>query len=183
MRISSGKSRGRKIAHDKSRDLRPTSAKVREAVFNIVQRDIEGASFVDLFAGTGAVGIEALSRGAAEVTFVESKEKRTRALREVLESFGLSERSRIVTREAIAFLKGYDGPGFDILFADPPYRYEGINELIRIIYNRNMVREGGTLIIEHASKSALPRRIGNIVLRRRYHYGDTVLSRYGREHE
>lgn len=183
MRIITGKSKGRKLFHDRSKDLRPTSAKVREAVFNIVGDGIQGVRFLDLFAGTGAVAIEAASRGAGEVTCVEMNKKRCGRIKDVISSFGLKDNMKVICREAIAFLRGSDEESYDIIFADPPYNYEHIYEIIEIIYNKKILGKEGVLLVEHSSKREMPDQIGDIRRVKEYPYGDTMISRYGRTDE
>src|SRR5512140_3045118 len=123
MRISGGESKGRKIKPPKHGGVRPTSDKVREALFSILGGTVDDACFLELFAGTGAVGIEALSRGAARAVFVDSSVKSTRLISENLESLGYRDRAAIVAKDVLQFLNKTAaelGP-FDIVFVDPPY--------------------------------------------------------------
>jgi len=179
MRIISGRSKGRKLRHDGSAGLRPTSAKVREAVFSILGEMVEGSRFLDLFAGTGAVGVEALSRGAAEVTFVESNTGHTERLKRVLRDFGMEEGAVVVGMDAVSFLRSAQC-SYDIIFADPPYNYGRLEEVLEIIYNRDILEGQGTLIVEHSSRRTLPPLVGGLELARQYRYGDTGLSKYVR---
>lgn len=183
MRIISGKSKGRKLFHDRSGDLRPTSAKVREAVFNIIQKEIPDARFLDLFAGTGAVGIEAASRGAAEVVLVEISKKRCARIKDAVTSFKVRDQVTVVCGDALVFLKKCEKGRYDIIFADPPYHYEKLHEVIEIIYNNNILGKEGFLLVEHSSKREMPGLIGDLELVKEYPYGDTMISRYGRENE
>ncbi len=178
MRIISGKSKGRSVSHDRSDDLRPTSAKVREAVFDILQFDIKGARFLDLFAGSGAVGIESLSRGATECTFIEENAARAKKLRDVIEKFELTDKTNVICRDAISVLENAGQLRYDIIFADPPYNYKDLNEIVEIIYNMKIMDKGGVILIEHSSKRELPESVGNIKLVKVYCYGDTEISKY-----
>jgi len=181
MRIISGQAKGKKVRHDRSSDLRPTASKVREALFSILRERIVDARFIDLFAGTGAVGIEALSRGASFVVFVEVDRKRAARIGEYLREFGLADRAEVVCADALHYLKRLpDGTCFDILFADPPYAYERYDELFSIIYNRNILGEEGDAVVEHASKKGLAQEYEGFALLKDYRYGDTMLSRYRR---
>ncbi len=129
MRISGGESKGRRIAPPRHGGVRPTSDKVREALFSILGERVKGAVFLELFAGTGAVGIEAISRGAKRAVFVDSSAKSARLIRENLESLSYRERAAVVTKDAIVFLKKTArelGP-YDIVFADPPYHTETLH--------------------------------------------------------
>ena len=171
------------IRHDKSGDLRPTSAKVREAVFNIIHERIRGAKFLDLFAGSGAVGLEAMSRGALEVTFVESARKRIMQLRKAVQSLGLADKAVIIHEDVLHFLVKAGSEEYDIIFADPPYSYEYLHDVIEVIYNRCILKKGGTLLAEHSSKRTLPKVAGDLTLEKSYRYGDTMLSKFRRTHE
>ncbi|NPA13104.1 MAG: methyltransferase [Aquificae bacterium] len=143
------------------KDLRPTSSKVRQALFNILY-DVEGLSFLDLFAGTGGVGITALEKGAKPVVFVEKNRKR--AL-EIKKKLGKRE-GKVIPTDAVKYLKDTQYK-FDIIFADPPYNYKQYDKLIDNALNS--LSEGGIFILEHrAGKS-----FGAEEERR---YGDTILS-------
>ena len=193
MRISGGSAKGRNVrirrafsTEGSPGELRPTSAKVRKAVFDILQDRLFHSRFVDLYAGTGAVGIEALSRGAAEVTFVESSSVRIRLIRDLATKFLFDDRARLVRDSALRFLQtsvadkahGSACGSYDIVFADPPYCSEEIEKLLSVIGGARMLKEGGTLIVEHPSKKLLPAVAGALSLLKVYRYGDTALSVY-----
>lgn len=189
IRITGGQSKGRKISLKKVSSkkatgfLRPTSAKVRKAIFDIIGERIGGSIFLDLYAGTGAVGIEALSRGASYSVFVEEDSKRVSAIKGLLNSFGFSDRANVVKEKVLSFIKGYKGGIiFDIIFADPPYESEEINELLLLIDNKDLIAEGGILVVEHSSKKffLLPQK-GRLRFKKRYKYGDTALSLFFKE--
>jgi len=145
-------------------DLRPTSAKVRQALFNILY-DVSGMDFLDLFAGTGEVGITALKKGAEKVIFVEKDRRRAESIRKKVQQFG--NRTVVLSKDAVSFLKKYQGEPFDIIFADPPYNYRYYDKLIDEALNR--LKEGGVFILEHRSG----KHFGADEERK---YGDTVLS-------
>jgi 16S rRNA (guanine966-N2)-methyltransferase len=142
MRVVAGELRGRRIDAPPGSDTRPTTDKVREAVFNALgSLDlVRDASVADLFAGTGALGIEALSRGAAHCTFVERDRQAIRILRDNIERLGLSDRSRIVTGDAMSIAGQLD---VDLLLADPPYEFDGWLGLLRAARAPFVVAEGG----------------------------------------
>lgn len=186
MRISGGIAKGRKIktrkafTKAKGYELRPTSSKVRQAIFNILQDKIVHSHFLDLFAGTGAVGIEALSRGAKRVVFVEENATRVDIIKETLERFGFKDKGYVLKGDAIRFLKTSEET-FDIIFADPPYRFEYFDLLLSIISEKDILSEGGLLIIEHSSKKNVTKGFGVLRLVKTYVYGDTSLSLYIKE--
>jgi 16S rRNA (guanine(966)-N(2))-methyltransferase RsmD len=161
-------------------ELRPTSAKVREAIFDILQNEIKGAVFLDLYAGTGAVGIEALSRGAEQVVLVERNKERARAIGQYIGQADVEDRVDVYVQNAEVFLKRACAAGalFDIIFADPPYASDEINKVLVLLNKHNVLGEGGCLIIEHASKSRLPDDTGPFKFKRNYRYGDTMLTLY-----
>lgn len=121
MRIIAGKWRGRRIEAPSGEDVRPTLDRVREAWMSILQPDIPGSRVVDLFAGSGALGLEALSRGAASVTLVEKSARSIRAIASNIETLGAGDSATIKRADAILFAKGLSAGDFDVAFADPPY--------------------------------------------------------------
>ncbi|MCX7913748.1 MAG: 16S rRNA (guanine(966)-N(2))-methyltransferase RsmD [Thermodesulfovibrionales bacterium] len=186
IRIIGGESKGRKISFRKASSkknissLRPTSAKVRKAIFDIIGVGIKDSKFLDLYAGTGAIGIEALSRGASEVVFVEEDPIRVNAIKDVLLSLGFSDRSKVIRDKVISFVrKSKKDHAFDIVFADPPYDSKDLEKLIPLLDDSDLIMDGGILIIEHSSKRSffLP-EIKELEFRRSYKYGDTMLSVY-----
>jgi len=190
VRISSGRLKGRKLATSKkifvstdSDELRPTSSKVRESIFNILQTEIDHSLFLDLYAGTGAVGLEALSRGAEKVFFVENKQVRAKAVMDYIHKLGLDDMASVYQEEAEAFLKRAMRTGlkFDIIFADPPYMSGEIDKLLTNIGESNILKEDGCVLVEHSSKTILPENGQNIKLVKNYKYGDTMLTLYRKE--
>jgi len=190
VRISSGKLKGRKVVTSKKifisadgDELRPTSSKVREAILNIVQTEIDHSLFLDLYAGTGAVGLEALSRGAEKVFFVENSPVRAKAVMDYIHKMGMDDRVSVYQEEAEVFLKRAMRTGlkFDIIFADPPYLSGEIDKVLPYIGECNILKNAGCMLIEHSSKIALPEKIQNIKLARNYRYGDTMITLYRKE--
>lgn len=190
VRISGGKLKGRRVAPKKvfsvkvrSDELRPTSAKVREAIFDILQDDIRDATFLELYAGTGAVGLEALSRGAKRVFFVENSHIRSKVIKDYIREIGFVNKAYIYSKKAEDFLKGVSNSGmtFDIIFADPPYASDEIMKIMRLLNEYNVLRQGGCLVVEHSSKSGLPQHIQSLRLVKDYKYGDTMLTLYRKE--
>ena len=156
MRITGGEFGGRNLKVPKSDAIRPTQDRVREALFNILQFEVPGADFLDLFAGSGAVGLEALSRGAKTVTFVEQNRAHLKVLGENLAMVGgrtqdLRLKTSVVAADAYRWLASYSGPGFSIAFADPPYALgeeKGYATVLATLAERGVVREGGLFIAE-----------------------------------
>ena len=186
MRISGGESKGRQIKAPKHKGLRPTSDKVREALFSILASRVEGSAFLELFAGTGAVGIEALSRAAARAVFVDSSEKAARLIRENLDLLGYRDRAAVVAKDCLQFLKKDAhalGP-FDIVFVDPPYHEEAGPKAMDALGGMesegapDFLADDAAVVYEHFKKLPAPDVIGTLTKKKDYVYGDTVLSLY-----
>jgi 16S rRNA (guanine(966)-N(2))-methyltransferase RsmD len=181
MRVIAGSHRGRRLSGPEGNALRPTSDKVRGALFSILGTQVSGSRFLDLYAGTGAIGIEALSRGASAVTFVESDPKAVQLLRKNLMTCQLLDRSQVWTERTAAFLdhKDWWGGPYDILFADPPYADLNELDIMIHVWRPGLLSERATVIIEQDAHAELPSTIGHAALVRRYQYGDTALYLYG----
>ncbi len=178
MRIISGTSRGRKLVTPKNRSLRPTSDRVKESIFNILREEIEGRMVLDLFAGTGNLGIEALSRGARKAIFVEKRRHALGLIQRNLAQFGLEERSEVLpmdTNRAIGILK-QRGKTFDLIFMDPPYE-KGLIEIILTRLNSHPIyHRDSILVIEHHRREPLPPIPYGWNLIRQRQMGETVIS-------
>jgi len=150
MRIISGTLRGRKIAGPSGSGLRPATDRVRESVFNILQNrlDLTGISVLDLFAGTGSLGFEAISRGAGLVTFVDNSRAAASLIRKNAEALGIQDQCEVVTQDAVGFISGINGI-FRLIFADPPYEYPPLAQIPGRIFSAGMLEPEGYLIIEH----------------------------------
>jgi 16S rRNA (guanine966-N2)-methyltransferase len=181
MRVIAGSHRGRRLSGPQGAGLRPTSDKVREALFSILGTQVSRGRFLDLYAGTGAVGIEALSRGASAVTFVESDPTIAQLLQKNLRACQLLNHAQICVGRASAFLNRKDwwaGP-YDVLFADPPYAALDEIDVLIHAWRPGLLSEHAAVIIEQDSRAKLPASIGHATLVRRYQYGDTTLYLYG----
>lgn len=182
MRVIAGTQKGRRLHGPKGPGLRPTADRVKEALFSILGARVTGARFLDLYAGTGAIGIEALSRGASSVTFVESDPSAGRILKANLAACGLEADADLFLSHAETFLRsaraGTDA--FDIIFADPPYRPDVETTLWSTLTETPALAPGGLLVLEHATRQALPPATASFALLRQYRYGDTTLSVFER---
>jgi 16S rRNA (guanine966-N2)-methyltransferase len=178
MRVVAGTHKGRRLLQPKDRSVRPTSERVKEALFSILGDRIVGVRFIDLYAGTGAIGIEALSRGAARVSFVESNPASLKLLRANLEHTGLAESADVYRCSAETFVKRLETQRepVQILFADPPYTSDSLSTLLRSLGQGAIMTAETVVILEHARKTEIPARAGRLTLRRQYPYGDTRLS-------
>ena len=163
--------------------VRPTSDRVKEALFNILAHRVPGAVFLDLFAGTGNVGIEALSRGAGSVIFVENNRKNGSVIRDNLALTGLGTKARQLHQDVTAALPllGREGQQFDIVFMDPPYLKGFESNTLEGIASHRLLKPDGVVIIESSKKDHLPRNIKNLELVRQEKYGDSMLSFYYKE--
>ena len=177
MRITGGEFCGRNLVVPKSDEIRPTQDRVRQALFNIIQGEVPGCDFLDLFSGSGAVGLEALSRGAASATFVEQSRKHLVSLNQNVTTI-LGARSTIgnvVCADVYRWLSTYVGPGFTIGFADPPYRLgeeKGYAQVLATLAERNVIRPDGLFIAEMTAVQKAEETPGWDLLRDR-EYGKT----------
>ncbi len=176
MRVSGGIGRGQRLKVPSGSRVRPTSNKVKQALFNIIGDRLIDANFLDLFAGAGGIGIEALSRGAGEVTFVDSSRESLSIVRANIERTGFESRAHTDLSKAENFLRRPSG-SYDIIFLDPPYAEE-IQPLLELIAVSGKVKKTGIVIAEHFKKQLSPEQAGSLVLYREAKYGDTVLAFY-----
>ena len=175
MRVISGSARGRRLKELQGMDTRPTTDKVKESLFNIIQFEIEGRRVLDLFGGTGQLGIEALSRGPDHCTFVDMRKEAAALIRENLRLTGLSERSRVVQGDALSFLSSC-GEKFDVILLDPPYHTELLEKSVKRITEFDILREHGIMICESAAERELPALPPPYERGREYRYGKIRLT-------
>lgn len=178
MRIIGGRSKGRRLKVPKGRALRPTAARVKEALFDILPHDLSGRKVLDLFAGTGGLSWEALSRGAEEALLVDSSREAERAMRENASRLGLSSRCRIWTMPVERALRrlAEKGEVFDIVFVDPPYEKGAVARVLAKLGSAGLLSAGGVVVVEHSAREPAGERHGSLVLADRRRYGGTVLS-------
>lgn len=151
MRIIAGQARGRAIAAPQGEKTRPTQDYVRESLFNIIRWDIEDARVLDLFAGTGALSLEALSRGAASAVMIDMDRAACECIRKNMETTRLKERCRLIPRDYKAALSmlGREGAKFDIVFIDPPYKMENTGEMCAELYDGGLLAADALIFVEH----------------------------------
>lgn len=177
VRIISGKYGGRKIdAPDNSR-THPMSERVRNAMFNSIGSKVHDARVLDVFAGTGAVGIEALSRGAADVTFVERDRIAQKILVGNLERVNATHEATVVRASVSSWLSTYQGEAFDLIFADPPYHDTQFSTIEKIL---GLLQPGGLMILSHPGRGEIPTKTGVVVVDNRS-YGNAYLTFYRRD--
>ena len=177
MRVITGSARGRKLKTPENYDIRPTTDNVKESVFNIIQFDIEGRRVLDLFAGTGQLGIECLSRGASSAVFVDQSREAVKIVKENLKACGLS--GTVVQSDATSFLRTCGK--FDIIFVDPPYDSDLYESVLNTVNSIDILSDGGIIICESRRERALPEMTAPYKKRREYTYGKVKLCIYTKE--
>lgn len=175
MRVITGSARGRRLNTLEGLDVRPTTDQVKEAMFSIIQFEVEGAMVLDLFAGSGQLGIEALSRGARFAVFVDQSRKAQEVIRENLQHTGLAKQSRVAAMDAIAFLQSTKET-FDIALLDPPYRTDLIEKALPLLAEH--MSPGGVILCETAKEETLPEEAGAFRKKKEYRYGKIKLTAY-----
>jgi 16S rRNA (guanine966-N2)-methyltransferase len=181
MRIIGGTSRGRRLSGPSGAAIRPTADPVKEALFNILADRIVGARFLDLFAGTGNIGLEALSRGATHATFVESNPTACRLLETNIRRCSFERVAAVRPVPVSRFLKHARGPAYDIVFLDPPYEAQDAQGVLPSLGADAIMHPHGVVVVEHFHKTHLDDRIGHLALVKTYRYGDTCLSVFQRD--
>ena len=175
-RISGGIHRGRTLRTPPVSGLRPTSERVRAALFSIIGADaVEGKRVADLYAGTGALGLEALSRGAAWVSFVERNGRLCSAIREHLGLLGLDSRAEVHRGVVLRTVDSMPG-GYDLVMADPPYDSGELADLVEALQSPRLLNEGGLVVLEHRSDDQEEYAFGRFSLRVSRTYGDTRIT-------
>jgi len=190
MRVIAGTYRSRILKSLKGLALRPTSDRLRETLFNVLAPSLVGSRFVDLFAGTGAIGIEALSRGAAEVVFIENHAPAVTLIRRNLESLGITTGATVLAVDALRGLgllaarKNSGAPAFDHIFLDPPYAAaEDYSRVLESLGFADIMAPGGIVVAEHRRNFDLPEEPGALKRFRVLRQGDAALSFYRRRSE
>ncbi len=180
MRIYGGKARGKRLCYKPKKNLRPTSGKVKEALFNILASKLPGSSFLDLYAGTGSIGLEALSRGARFCVFVEKSTTSLRLLRQNMEQSNF--RGIIISADAIhSFPRLVELKElFDLVFLDPPYEKGLVRITLSRLVHASILTDHAIIVAEHSVRENSG-EISGLELIRSYRYGDTVLSLYRRK--
>jgi 16S rRNA (guanine966-N2)-methyltransferase len=180
MRVIAGAYKGRNLKSPPSMNVRPTSDRLRETLFNVIAPRIEGSRFLDLCAGSGAVGIEALSRGASHATFVDRSRRSCKLIEANLELCRVpEEQQEIYSSEASEFLRQTSSGPWDIIYFDPPYKEDYLKTLTFIGSNMSkLLSDDGLLIAEHHHKNTQPETLGNLRRTRVLKQGDSSLSFY-----
>ncbi|HWQ30095.1 MAG TPA: 16S rRNA (guanine(966)-N(2))-methyltransferase RsmD [Negativicutes bacterium] len=185
MRVIAGEYRGRKLERIEGMDIRPTADKVKGSIFNMLGNAVIDCSFLDLFGGTGGVGIEALSRGARHVLFIDAGIKSIKVLKDNLEHLNIKENVEVYHTDYETAIKKLNkfNKQFDIIFIDPPYR-NGMAQNALVNIDRNpILTQSGIIIVEHDSKEDMPQKVGSLVKYRVKQYSNTSLSFYSIDRE
>ncbi len=175
MRVITGSARGRKLTTLDGDNVRPTPDRVKEALFSIIQFQIEGRRVLDLFAGSGQLGIEALSRGAKQAVFVDAGKDSIAVVQSNLEHTGLSENAKVKHMDFSAFLLQNREP-FDLAFLDPPYRTGLLQQALPMV--AEVMNKGGLILCENPGEEEMPESAGDFIKTRSYRYGKIVLTLY-----
>ncbi len=182
MRVITGAARGRRLGELKGEATRPTTDKVKEAVFSAIQFSVEGARVLDLFAGTGQLGIEALSRGAERAVFIDSRREAAQLVRDNLALTGLAGRAQVLCGDALGYLSSAQ-TRFDLVFLDPPYASGLLEQALARITQGDLVAPGGLIVAESALEKALPEPAAPYRVYRDYRYGKIKVTIWQREAE
>ena len=182
MRIIGGEAGGRRLRTPRGPGIRPTSDRVKEALFNILGERVPDSDFLDLFAGTGAVGIEALSRGARLAIFVELDRKVISTIRRNLSNTGLEDCAEVYSLDVLRAIKvlGSKSCKFGIVFLGAPYDSPALEKALELLSVSDIIRDGGVVVAEHRAKHIIADSFGTLTRTRDKRYGDTVLTFYER---
>ena len=175
MRVITGSARGRKLKTLEGDSVRPTTDKVKESIFNIIQFEIPTARVLDLFGGTGQLGIEALSRGAGEAVFVDQREDACKLIHENLRKTGLTSKGSIIRSDYADYLKKCNNQ-FNIIILDPPYADKLLENSLKIITEIDILQSGGIIVAERPVEKVLEVDFDGYSRSKDYKYGKTVLT-------
>lgn len=183
MRIITGIAKGRKIKAPEGIDTRPTADRVKESLFNIIASKIHDAAILDLFAGTGNLGLEAISQGAKSCTFVEHNKNTYKILNDNITLLGFQDKAQKYNGDAISMLNmlGKNGRAYDIIFLDPPYGKGLVDTSIFEIDKYDLLSSDGIIISEYDINDIIPEKIGKMSAYRTVKYGRTKVSFWNRE--
>lgn len=177
MYVIAGSVKGRKLKSLPGLSTRPILARIKKSLFDIIRLEISGALFLDLFAGTGSVGIEALSRGARHCVFVEKDSQAAAVIKENLLLTGLSAKGQVLVGNVFDIIRNL-GQDYDIIFVGPPYKMQLVADTVAALEKQRVLKEDGLIIAQHHFKEEVPLDVGMVRLIRQEKYGDTRLSFY-----
>ena len=180
MRVITGKARGVQLKTPDGMQTRPTADRVKEALFSIINFDLPGANVLDLFGGTGQLGIEALSRGAASATFIDAREDACRIIWENLKRTKLESQAKVVRSDYLAYLRR-TREKFNIILLDPPYAEVFLENALKCITEIDILQSGGIIVAERPVEKELPFEFEGYTRSRDYKYGKTLLTIYRKD--
>jgi 16S rRNA (guanine966-N2)-methyltransferase len=180
VRVIAGTARGRALKAVPGVGTRPTTDKVKEAIFSMIGPYFHGGLGLDLFAGTGGLGIEAISRGIDRVVFIDLEKTSIQVIQDNLKAIGFTDQSEVYRNEAMRALKVLSKRAlkFDLIFLDPPYKMKQADEILLQMQQMEMVKEQATVVVEHEAAHAYGDTIGRFHLRKRSSYGETAITIY-----
>jgi len=180
VRVIAGTAKGTPLRAVPGMNTRPTTDKVKEAIFSMIGPYFDGGAALDLFAGTGGLGIEALSRGADRAVFIDADRQAVAVIRRNAEAARMAERSEIYCNTAERALRtlAKRGAVFRYVFLDPPYRMKSAGELMAEMEERGLLEDGAIVVVEHEADHRYPETVGGLTLRKRATYGETAVSIY-----
>jgi 16S rRNA (guanine966-N2)-methyltransferase len=180
MRVISGKYKGRNLKGPREKELRPTGDRLKETLFDILGSNVSGAVVLDVFGGSGAIGIEALSRGAREVVYIESSKSAQRLIMDNLRLCGIDRGYSLLQQDVFTELRSMARQGFraGIAFFDPPYDWKPYRDLLEIVFERQILVPDGRAVVEHHQKASLPESGEHYRRVRIVRQGDHCLSFY-----
>lgn len=181
MRVIAGLARGKRLKTAEGLSVRPTADRVKESIFNIIQFEVEDRHVLDLFAGSGGLGIEALSRGAADCTFVDASSEAIQVIKENVAACGFNDRCKIKKDNYDSFVANYNGEPFDLVFLDPPYSKGMVSHAISVLLTCDILSDRVIIMAESDREDELPEKVGPIEQKKTYCYGKTKVSIYRRE--
>lgn len=179
MRVITGSARGAKLKTLEGLQTRPTSDRVKEAIFNIIQFDIEGRRVLDLFGGSGQLAIEALSRGAGYAVIVDQSAEAAAVIKDNLKKVRLDQSASVFQSDYLRYLSGCREK-FDIIFLDPPYQGTFLETSLQKISEIDILTEGGIIVCERPREKVLPPQVGDLLCSKDYNYGKTAVNLYKR---
>lgn len=177
MRVVAGTAKGIKLLTPEGLKTRPTTDRVKEAMFSILQFELEGRRVLDLFAGTGQLGIEALSRGAKSAVFIDANSAAVKLIRENLKRTNLASQAQVYQAEYDGFLKR-NHEKFDVILLDPPYGENFLENAMKIISEIDILSDSGIIMCEKTADKTLEEKFGALVCNKEYRYGNTSLALY-----
>ena len=181
MRVIAGTARGKNLKTPDGMKTRPTADRVKEAMFSIIQFELPGASVLDLFGGTGQLGIEAISRGAKSATFVDESDSACKLIRENLNRTGFTQSAKVVRSDYLSFLRNCREK-FDIILLDPPYAEVFLENALKMITEIDILQSGGIIVTERPVDKGLLCQFEGFSRSKDYKYGKTLLTLYRKEH-